>query len=189
MSAPAFKGLNRKQRRALQFAGRSDTFYEQHKAGLAQVEAKQALEEGLPPVQTVIKEVDGWIAIPEFDGTFMPYVINYMIPYADLDDKYKSAAFNYSGQYREKCEGNVPAAYQALLSEWFYGGLLKLELTFKPNVRCANGDTAHNAIMKRLRLYLGEILGSFEPSHEHKFAYLVYVLDMVCTNARWTPCK
>jgi hypothetical protein len=65
-----------------------------------------------------------------------------------------------------------------LVSEWFYSGLSFLSLQVKPNVVGDRND---------FFAYFSTVMQSSEPSHEHKFAYLTYLLHQCCTDIEFEP--
>lgn len=159
--------LSRKERRALEFGN--------GQARAEVMEKIQAAKDREPLL--CIKEVDGLIVIPRMGALPMH---NYMIPYTDLDDKYKQALARHTATVSDM-SGNTQETYATMLSTWFFFGLAELTLTLKENVVCISDDQkiAPQVALKR---YMYWILESMEPSQEHKMAYLRYVLDMCCVS-------
>lgn len=81
--------------------------------------------------------------------------------------------------------GDTLACYSRMLNDWFYKGLTRVEFEFKPNVWTVDHMQDKKSLANALERYIDRILGSFYPSHEHKFAYLIYVVDTCCTNVSW----
>lgn len=166
------EGLNRKQRRALQFGAP-----EERAAIIAEINAS------LPP--KVIKETDGRIVIPYINDT-RAVEYHWMIPYKELDDAYKSSVFN--SFYTQQTSGDGIGHFNKMLSDKFYSGLQRLSFTLKPNVY-GNPDPACNGIPldRQLLRYVFTILSDWGPAHEHKFAYCTYAMHTCCSHVEWTP--
>ena len=164
-------GLNRKQRRALQFGAP-----EERAAIIAEINAS------LPP--KVIKEVDGRIVIPYINDT-QSVEYHWMIPYKEIDRAYNAVntAFNM-----QQTSGDGIGHYYKMLSDKFYCGLQRLSFTLKPNVY-GNPDPACKDVPldRQLLRYVFTILADWGPAHEHKFAYCTYALHMCCSHVEWTP--
>jgi hypothetical protein len=184
------KKLNRRERRAQQFGHHQP---EHHAAGLLSAAKKLNPETDVTATELferlarrTVKEVNGIIVIPSFnEQKIYESEVQYMIPYAELDDKYKSSS---SYHLHNVTEGSTPAHYHRLLMDWFYTGLIRIDFVFKSNVELPTGEKNQQALRKALLRYVGRILQSFEPRHEHKFAYLIYVLDTLCESASWERC-
>lgn len=164
------QNLNRKQRRALQFG--TD---EQRAEVIAQAEAKAG--------PRVVIEQDGVIVIPhpENGRWLMENALRWMIPYRDLDEKYK--AFQLRSDERE---GSSLEVYGQFIADWFYRGVKDPVFEFKPNVRLPGTLSPKEPKRGIFISYLMFLLGSRESAHEHKFAYCIYVLDMCVTKVSWS---
>jgi len=73
---------------------------------------------------------------------------------------------------------NGHTVWNRLMTDWFCVGLKDLKLTPKEGV-----DT------QRALRHLKAIIGSFEPSHEHKEAAVAYLLSQWFTDATWKRAK
>lgn len=158
--------LPRKVRRAYDFGTA-----EQRK----EIEAKYG-----PRKPFFVQEIDGRIEIPIIEGfSEMPW----MMPYKDIPDIYECDPYSIS----QTTHATSPEEYRHLLSAWFHRGLSEFKPKLKVNVWVA-GDTSPQVTSQlAFKRYVGIILQSREPSHEHKFAYLVYVCDVCCDHIDWWP--
>jgi hypothetical protein len=164
--------LARKQRRALMFGSPEE------KAKL--IEELRAQE----PPKTVI-EKDGAVLLPDTSKiSMLTNVLDYMIPYDQIDSKYKGQAA--PGATNEN-EATDPKGYRRYVSDWFFKGLDGLKITFKPNLTLLGTQiTSKDLAFKR---YMSFILRSWDSRHEHKIAYAAYVCDMCCEKIEWVPAK
>jgi hypothetical protein len=65
-----------------------------------------------------------------------------------------------------------------MVTEMFYSGLSSLKLNLKPHV-----TNTEQEVLAFFRCFLG----SWEPQHEHKFAWCIYLLSQCCTSVEWSP--
>lgn len=179
------KQLNRRERRALIYAESRPSV--EHAAALESAKCK---EEANKPIFVVEVQPDGWIVIPTFTredspGHTVPVWFQSDLAFMLPEDKVQDFYVGIMVSTQDNGSGNTIKAYSCMLRTWFFGGLQSLELTFKPNVRTVSGDITQKALHSALVQYVGTLLQSFEPSHEHKFAYLTYVMDMCCSQISW----
>lgn len=172
--------LTRKERRALEFAGANTAAQEQHAEGSASLQKKLNRFE----IGTIQVAKDGSIYIPEIRDSFHLRVTTdgMMIPYKDLDDVYKSKGWNVP---REVCGGDTPVVFTQFVNNWFFRGIKKVEFVFRDNVKTVDGYIDHLALRRALLKYISQIMNSFEPSHEHKIAYVTYCLHTCCSSVVW----
>lgn len=150
---------------------------------------RRAYEQGSPSERLIIRaehgprapffvrEVDGRIEIPVIATMWFIKDLSWMMPYADLPNDYKVTCTRDDGKRKY---ARSPADYVALIHTWFHCGLQVCEIKLRPNVFSQEADT-----MKAFKVYLNTLLRSFEPSQEHKMAYLAYVCHTCCEHIDW----
>lgn len=185
------KKLNRRERRAAMFGQVNELAKQQHAEGLASLGAREELAKKMEAYlkrHRVVKveEGTGLIIIPKFDEqAYHINVLDYMIPYRELDKKYCGMIYTRG----DSTFANDIPGYAAFVSDWFYRGAGSVRWVFKPNVVTIDLEGNKETVRKAFLRYVGYIMGSFDPAHEHKFAYVRYVLDMCCESVSWDPCR
>lgn len=100
--------------------------------------------------------------ISDIDLAFPATVSHLMPPMKEIPTEFK--------------ELNRSEKWQKLVSEWFFGGVKLGKITPKSGI-----DPT-----KALR-HIRAIMGSFEPSHEHKEAACAYLLSVWFDDIEYTP--
>lgn len=165
--------LNRKERRLLEHGS------------LAERTAVHEKLKALAPPKRVI-EKDGLVLLPVIHaGMSGDPMWQFMIPRDQLDPKYFEETM-YT--YKTGSPASGVSAYRQFILDWFFGGLKSVEFTFKPNVHIV-GTSLKLPLKQVLLTYLHFLMDTRESEHNHKKAYMAYVIDMCCTDVTWERAK
>lgn len=154
--------MNRKERRALQFGTPE---------AVADTLAKIAAEKNEALAMRVLRIINGVVYVPIVQPRCTDDVRTWMLPEKDIDPKY----------YRATTDPKL-ARYSEFLTHWFYRGIKVPDFVFRPE---AMTGIVHRVKRHTLLAYMDFILEDRAPSHGHKMAYLVYVLDMCVEELTW----
>lgn len=91
------------------------------------------------------------------------------------NEAYRSSASSINGESLSTID--TPRDIAGMLNQWFFSGLLSIRFNLKPN-RVAGDDKEFGAFVRI-------VLGSFEPSHEHKMAFLTWVIHECCASVTY----
>lgn len=171
--------MNRKERRAIQFGTAPAEFYK--------VEPTQ--------VPTVIKNVGGRIVIPSVEnhvdsnGNKLKTwsILPFMIPRKELDDDY-ATAYHGRRNHNGDTSGLDDRAYRLSLfarftADAFFRGVSDVKIVLKPEVVCHPNE--EGSLSDQFWRYFYAILSSYDPEHNHKMVYCMYMLDMCVSFISW----
>lgn len=125
-----------------------------------------------------VLEQDGRIIIPEIAAR--DSVIPYMMPWTLIPEDVRIECTKILEL--SKPIATNPSEYTRLINDWFYNGLTH----FKPKFRSGVFTEANSDLLQGFTSYVGTILSSFEPEHNHKMLYLAYVFSTCCIECEYS---
>lgn len=164
------KKLSRKERRALEFGTPE-----------AQQAIRMKLQGRFPFYFDIAAEVK---MIPTIG--MLEREDEFIMPYDRIPEAYRVSPPNVANLYAGTAD--TPEKMHVLLRVWFFKGLSEFDIHLREDVRLVteDGKTDKASVLKALQAYTYRIMGSWAPAHEHKMAYVAYVLHSCASKILWT---